>query len=125
MRHSKEKNKNNFNPTGLSCSTLDTGEPSFTGTTKQFKMELSWLSREDFKERVVEIWNKPIIGQNAVQRWNRKLGALRKYLRGWAARHKHGQKHNLQTLDTLAETRLLTDGEREQPANARDGLIKL
>ena len=88
-------------------------------------MELSWLTHEDFKERVVEIWNKPIIGQNAVQRWNRKLGALRKYLRGWTARHKHGQKHNLQTLDTLAETRLLTDGEREQLANARDGLINL
>jgi len=57
---------------------------------------------------------------------------LRKYLNVWA-RHKHGeyksQKHNLQTvvttLDTLTETRLLTDGERELLENARDGLIKL
>jgi len=29
------------------------------------------------------------------------------------------------TLDTLTETRLLTDGERELLENARDGLIKL
>ena len=28
-------------------------------------------------------------------------------------------------MDTLAETKLLTDGEREQLENARDGLIKL
>ena len=51
---------------------------------------------------------------------------------GWA-RHHHGvykaQKQNLQTvvnnLDTMAETRLLTDGEREQLEKARDDLIKL
>ena len=39
------------------------------------------------------------------------------------------QKHNFQTivstLDTLAETRVLTDEEWEQLENARDGLIKL
>ena len=53
-------------------------------------------------------------------------------MRGWA-RHHHGvykaQKENLQTvvnnLDTMAETRLLTDGEREQLEKARDDLIKL
>ena len=95
-------------------------------------MELGWLSHEDFKECATEIWNKPVSGQNSVQRWNRKLGALRKHLRGWA-RHHHGvfkaQNDSLQTvvtnLDTLAETRLLTDGEREQLEKARDDLIKL
>ena len=53
-------------------------------------------------------------------------------MRGWA-RHHHGvykgQKENLQTvvnnLDTMAETRLLTDGEREQLEKAPDDLIKL
>ena len=61
---------------------LETGDPSFTGHAKQFKMEISWLSHEGFKERVTEIWNKPVSGQNSVQCWNRKLGALRKHLRG-------------------------------------------
>ena len=31
---------------------LETGDPSYMGHAKQFKMELSWLSHEDFKERV-------------------------------------------------------------------------
>jgi len=39
-------------------------------------MELSWLSHEDFKEKVKEIWIQPVVGQNSVQRWNRKIGAL-------------------------------------------------
>jgi hypothetical protein len=62
---------------------LDTGTPSYTGIIKQFKMELSWFDHEDFRDRVIEIWNKPVSGQNSVQRWNRKLGALRRHLRGW------------------------------------------
>ena len=111
---------------------LDTGDPSFTGTAKQFKMELSWLTHYEFKERVIEIWNKPVGGHNSVQCWNRKMGALRKHLRGWA-RHHHGvykaQKEQLQSvvtnLDTMAETRTLSDGEREILESARDDLVKL
>ena len=34
---------------------LETGDPSYTGHAKLFKMELSWLSHEDFKGRVTEI----------------------------------------------------------------------
>ena len=67
-----------------------------------------------------------------MQCWNRKIGALRKYLRGWA-RHHHGvyktQKENLQSvvtnLDTQAEIKTLTDEERNQLESARDDLIKL
>ena len=67
-----------------------------------------------------------------MQCWNRKMGALRKHLRGWAHHH-HGvykaQKEQLQSvvtnLDTMAETRTLSDGERETLESARDDLIKL
>jgi len=60
------------------------------------------------------------------------MGALRKHLRGWA-RHHHGvykaQKENLQkvvtNLDTQAEIRNLSQGERDQLETARDDLIKL
>ena len=111
---------------------LDTGEPSYRAIAKQFKMELSWLAREDFWHRVTEIRNKPIHGRNSVQRWNRKMGALRKHQRGWAG-HQHGlykmQKQNCQsiitTLDTTAENRLLTDGEREQLDWRQHGIIWL
>ena len=111
---------------------LETGDPSYSGHPKQFKLEFSWLSHEDFRERVTEIWNKPVSGQNSVQHWNRKLGALRKHLRGWA-RHHHGvyktQKKNVQSLvmnlDTQAETRTLTNEERNQLESAWGDLIKL
>jgi len=68
---------------------LDTGTPAFTGIAKPFKMELSWFYREDFYDRVVEIWNKPVRGQNSIQRWIKKIGALCKYLQGWAS-HTNG-----------------------------------
>ena len=45
---------------------LDTRTPAFTGIAKPFKMEPSWFYREDFYDRVVEIWNKPVRGQNSV-----------------------------------------------------------
>jgi len=63
---------------------------SYLGIAKQFKMELRCFSREDFFDRVAEIWNKSVLGQNSVQRWNRKMGALGKHLPGWAA-HTHGE----------------------------------
>ena len=46
---------------------LDTGDPSYAGYAKQFKIELNWLSHEDFRDRVIEIWNKLVSGQNSVQ----------------------------------------------------------
>ena len=95
-------------------------------------MELSWLSHADFKVKVKEIWIQPVVEQNSIQRWNRKMGDLRRHLRGWA-RHHHGvykaQKENLQmivtNLDTQAEIRNLSQGERDQLETARDDLIKL
>jgi len=60
---------------------LDTSDPSFLGQQNSSKWNLvGYLMR---------IWNRPVRGENAVRRWNRKLGALRKHLRGWA-RHHHG-----------------------------------
>ena len=46
---------------------LETGDSFYMGHAKQFKLELSWLSLEDFRERVIEIWNKLVSGQNSVQ----------------------------------------------------------
>jgi hypothetical protein len=51
---------------------LDTRRPAFTGISKPFKMELSWFYHEDFYDRVVEIWNKLVRGQNSIQRWIKK-----------------------------------------------------
>jgi len=51
---------------------LDTGTPALMGIAKPFKMELNWFYHEDFYDRVVEIWNKPVRGQNSIQRWIKK-----------------------------------------------------
>ena len=60
-----------------------------TGTTRpqckrQFKFELGWLQREGFYDMVKMVWERPVAGQSAIQRWNNKLRALRKHLSGWA-----------------------------------------
>ena len=63
---------------------------------------------------------------------NKKIGALRKYLRGWAS-HTNGvykqQKTTLQStihnLDIAAENRDLTEDERSQLDQARSDLAKL
>ena len=77
---------------------LDTGDPSYTGHAKQLKMELSWLAHEDFREWVTEIWKKPVSGQNSVQCWNRKFGALRKHLWGGLAITMRCIKHKKENL---------------------------
>jgi hypothetical protein len=61
---------------------IDTRSLIFSGGSKPFRFELSWFAHEDFFEKVVDMWNKPIKGNNSVQRWNLKLGALRSFLEG-------------------------------------------
>jgi hypothetical protein len=46
---------------------LDTGTQVFNGNEKQFKLEVSWFTHEDFNDRVIEIWNRPVKGRNSVQ----------------------------------------------------------
>jgi hypothetical protein len=109
---------------------LDTGTLAFTGIGKHFKLELSWFQRDDFYDRVIEIWNKPVKGNNPVQRWNNKFGALCRYLR--AANnvgHYKAQKLNLQEtvneLDVEAEVQQLSEAEQINLALARDQLTQL
>ncbi|WVZ60059.1 hypothetical protein U9M48_010126 [Paspalum notatum var. saurae] len=111
---------------------LDTGDPAFPESNKQFKFELSWFLREGFDERVKEIWIKMTKGRNSVQRWNTKLSALCRFLRGWAAqtngeyKKKKSELQNLIcSLGTAAEVRDLTESEQDCLAQSRDHLTKL
>jgi hypothetical protein len=96
---------------------LDTNTPAFAGNETKFRLELSWFTLDDFYECVATIWNKPIRGNNAVQRWNNKLSALRHYLRGWV-KHKLGVykqakvslQQTIDQLDITAERRDLAPG---------------
>jgi hypothetical protein len=111
---------------------IDTGSPVFPGGSKPFRFELSWFAREDFFEKVVDMWNKPVKGNNSVQRWNRKLGTLRSFLRGWSRHDRSIYKHHknelqitINNLDVTAEGRDLSEEEQEQLAHAREDLSKL
>jgi hypothetical protein len=88
---------------------LDIGNPTFMGIGTKFRLELRWFTHDDFYERVIDIWN--MRGNNAVQQWNKKLSALRCYLRGWA-KHKFGVhkqakvslQQTIEQLDTMVES---------------------
>jgi hypothetical protein len=104
---------------------LDTNSPTYNGKPKQFKFELSLFSREDFYHKVVEIWNKPVRGNNSVQRWNHKFSEVSRFLRRWV-NHTNGvykqKKTYLQAkineLDIAAETGELNELEREHLGHA-------
>ena len=68
---------------------LTTGTPN-PHCKRQFKFELGWLHREGFFEMVKRVWETPVPVLTPIQRWNNKISALRKHLKGWA-RHMVGQ----------------------------------
>jgi hypothetical protein len=63
-------------------------------------------------ECVAEIWNKPGRGNNAVQRWNKKMSALRRYLRGWS---KHKFRIYKKTRHSLQQARKVAARYRRWP----------
>lgn len=88
----------------------------------------TWISVTVSKK----IWNKAIKEGNSVQRWNNKLSALRRYLRGCAShttRVYKQEKAELQsTINNLiiaAEVRDLTESKRVHLAHSRNQLTKL
>jgi mannosylglycoprotein endo-beta-mannosidase len=93
---------------------LTTGIPS-PPRKRPFKFELGWLQREGFSDMVKNVWDQQFVAGTPIQRWNRKLRAVRRYLGGWA-RHMTGQlkqeKLSLSTsiddLEAIAEIRQLT-----------------
>jgi hypothetical protein len=84
---------------------LDTGAATFKGNNRQFRMELSWFTHDDFYAWVTEIWRKSVRGNNSVQRWNKKMSALRSHLRGWAKNnvgiYKQQKGNLISTIDKL------------------------
>ena len=98
---------------------LTTGSPR-PQHRRKFKFELGWLRRDGFYDMVKEVWDKPVAEPTPIHKWNNKMRALRKFLRGWA-RHTAGilKKEKLRLssiiddLEALAEIRALSDLELE------------
>jgi exonuclease III len=49
-----------------------------------FKIELSWLFKDGFHGKVIEVWQCESQGSTSIEIWQNKIRSLRRYLRGWA-----------------------------------------
>ena len=111
---------------------LDSGSEMLQGKQPQFKFELGWLYRVGFSDMVKEVWNRPVRGNTPIKRWNNKIRALRKHLRGWA-RHLAGlykkEKRRLSEiidhLEAIAEMRLLSEQELDMKNQANEKIATL
>jgi hypothetical protein len=52
---------------------------------RQFKFELGWLHRNGFFYMVKNVWERPVVGNSPIARWNNKMRAMRKHLSDWDA----------------------------------------
>jgi hypothetical protein len=96
---------------------LDTGLSSPQSTPK-FKFELSWLLKDGFYDMVAEIWQIENKGSTPMKKWQNKIRALRRYLRGWDKNmnkvYKKEKKEvtlKIEQLDRKAETTKLLPHE--------------
>ena len=110
----------------------DFGQAAPSMNRHQFKFELGWLTREGFHELVKKVWQRQTRGDTPIQRWNNRIRALHQFLRGWA-KHTAGiykkEKLRLSTLidslDNIAEVRLLSATEIEQKSHLNEQLARL
>ena len=63
---------------------LDTGNAAHRGNNHLFKFELGWLTRDGFHDMVAKVWQRASHGNSPMQRWQNKIRAVRRRLRGWA-----------------------------------------
>lgn len=72
-----------------------------------FKFELGWLTRDDFREVVIDSWRQSCSGISPLEIWQIKIRWLRQFLRGWAknksGHYKKEKKERISKLDVLDE----------------------
>jgi hypothetical protein len=76
-------------PRGISDHTpllLDTGTSS-QPKSNGFKFELAWLFKDDFHEKVIEVWQRESRGTTSIEIWQNKIRYLQRYLRGGGAKN--------------------------------------
>lgn len=85
----------------------------------QFKFDPLWLEDADFITLVQKWWaEQPLSLPDIAHSWNKKLGSLRKKIKGWAKNH-YGRKkkekililNKLHELEIIQEDRSFTDAE--------------
>jgi hypothetical protein len=106
--------------------------PTCLGNHSDFKFELGWLIREGFYDMVSSICQQEYRGGSAIQIWQNKIRALRRYLRGWAKNSaestKKEKKQLLELIDNLdkkAEISYLSPNELSTKAYGNDRLVSI
>ena len=69
------------------------------------KFELGWLTRDDFRNVVIQTWQQECRGNTLLERWQNKIRRLHQFLRGWAknksGHYKKEKKELISMLDQL------------------------
>jgi hypothetical protein len=111
---------------------MDTGNGTHGNKQPGFKFELGWLSRDDFYELVVDVWNNKLRGKMLLQKWKNEIQRLRQFLRGWAknvrGNYKKEKAELIRKADELvkkAEMQPLSDREIDRKSYFKERLILL
>jgi hypothetical protein len=59
---------------------------------KDFRYELCWIKRRDFKQIVKCNWNIPVRNNNSLEIWKQKVKRLKNKLKGWNMNIEGGYK---------------------------------
>src|SRR6266498_1813939 len=111
---------------------IDSGQLAHIGNTAHFSFELSWFRQEGFYEMVAAEWAAVSKGNTPIERWQKKIRHLRRFLKGWAknlsGKYKKEKGRLLAIIDELdlkAETTPLSMSEREALKEANERVTKL
>jgi hypothetical protein len=51
----------------------------------RFKFEKWWPQHKDFEKLVESVWNSPVAGERAIDRWQNRVRCFRRRAKGWSA----------------------------------------
>ena len=74
---------------------LNNGASTHCNQNRPFKFERGWLLRDEFYDKVANIWQSPCLGSTSLERWQFKIRRLRQYFRGWAKHTSEKRKKRL------------------------------
>jgi hypothetical protein len=85
----------------------------------EFRYELSWKLRPNFKDIVMNNWMLPVRSKNNIDIWKEKVKRLKRALKGWNINEEgknrrkiNTLKTNLNRLDIKSESTNLSEGEK-------------
>ena len=77
---------------------------------REFRFEMSWMTKEEFLPLVSKIWQRPVKSSNPIDVLNIKLKRFKKFFKGWGAdkfghdrKEKEKIKNELADIETMEE----------------------